>query len=287
MVKRICLWVSLLGITSCTDLDVRGLILSTSAGVDSRFEESVRWSDEHAETVLSVPTSEYRFYVCADIHARRTAKRFSSFLRVAQEDENSCFSLVLGDMVTGDGSFPMVADTLSAFRRSVEAPDTLFSTVGNHDLMFGQWGTYRDLLGISTYFFEVRTPLTKDLFISIDSGSGSLGLKQLKWLSRLLAFRRGNYRHCIIFTHVNLFKTGNAQTSSGNLPAEEVYALTELCARNEVKLLLQGHDHVRGERKFKGTTYLVLDALSDESKSPSYCVVTCGDDVRWSYNRNI
>ena len=271
------------GMASCAGFDMKGLIASGSADVEERFREAAYWNDSHQPIVLRAPSDEYCFYVCGDIHIEKAVDYLSVFLQDAQQDEKSCFSVILGDFVTGKMSFPLVAGALSEFRSSVESPDTLFATVGNHDLMFGQWEEYRLCLGVSSYFFEVETPGSADLFISLDSGSGSLGTGQLKWLSYLLSSRRAFYRHVIIFTHINLFKTGNAQTSSGNLPEEEVYALTELCGRYGVELFLQGHDHVRGELQFKGVGYVVVDGLKEGALRPSYCVVTSGEKVSWRF----
>ena len=270
------------GVTSCENMDIRGLIASGSADVESRFREAVYWNNSHEAVVLHAP-SEYCFYVCGDIHVRQDTRLFDSFLRDAQNDRNSYFSVMLGDFVAGKAAFPLVAQTLEEFRSLVEKPDTLFATVGNHDLMFGQWEDYRTYLGVSSYYFEVETSSGRDIFISLDSGSGSLGFAQLKWFSRLLASTRKEYRHAVVFTHVNLFKTGNAQTSSGNLPDDEVYILTELCSRYGVELFLQGHDHIRGELRFKGVDYVVVDALLETASCPSYCVVRMGEEIDYRF----
>lgn len=283
MVKRMCWVLVYCGMTACGDLEVKGLVASSSADVESRFRESVYWNEGHEPIRLYVPSDEYRFYVCGDIHVEQETGLFTDFLRAAQEDGKSAFSLVLGDFIRGKDVFPLVADALSEFRSSTAHPDTMFATVGNHDLLFGQWKEYRHYLGVSSYFFEVVTAGGKDLFVSLDSGSGSLGISQLKWFSNLLASKRTEYRHAIVFTHVNLFKTGNAHTSSGNLPTEEVYLLTELCSKYRVALFLQGHDHIRGELCFKGVTYVVLDALLNDAPHSSYCVVTSGEKVSWQF----
>lgn len=55
----------------------------------------------------------------------------------------------------------------------------IFSIIGNHDLFFSGWDDFRELLGPSVYWFEVDYGSGRDLFIALDSASGTLGGKQM------------------------------------------------------------------------------------------------------------
>ena len=119
----------------------------------------------------------------------------------------------------------------------------------------------------------VVLPSGKDLFLVLDSATGTLGTKQTKWLKELLATNRTKYRHCIISKHTNLFNTDNTQSTSGNMPFEESFALMELFARHNVTLVLQGHDHYREDLTNNGVRYTVVGTIKDEATEPEYLKV--------------
>lgn len=53
----------------------------------------------------------------------------------------------------------------------------------------------------------VNTSEASDLFICLDSGSGTLGEKQLAWLREILEKKRANSQNCFVVTHNNFFRT--------------------------------------------------------------------------------
>lgn len=99
-------------------------------------------------------------------------------------------------------------------------------------MYFHGWKQFYSLFGSSTYLFIVKTPQSTDVFICLDSGSGTLGSNQLDWLKDILETERPNYRRCVLFTHVNLFRIRH--TISANLPVEELYVLMELCVKHQI-----------------------------------------------------
>jgi hypothetical protein len=121
-------------------------------------------------------------------------------------------------------------------------------------------------------------PAGKDLFISLDTATGTLGSKQTRWLRSFLSENRNDYRHCVILTHVNLFYTDNSQTSSGNIPIEETFALMDFLGRHDVSLVLQGHDHYREDLTFADVRYTVLGTIKDEAEAPEYLKVKSSDE---------
>lgn len=135
-----------------------------------------------------------------------------------------------------------------------------------------RWEEYYARLGSSTYLFTVRTPEATDLYICLDSGSGTLGSKQLKWLRETLENKRQDYRHCIVMTHNNFFRF--RRTGSTNPLVEELHVLMEMFTRHNVNMLITGHDHRRSNEVFGLTRYLTLDALLDGFSHASYMVLT-------------
>ena len=141
-------------------------------------------------------------------------------------------------------------------------------------------------MGPSVYWFEVSYGSGKDLFITLDSASGTLGRKQMEWLKELLAIRRSDYRHCVVFTHTNIFYTDNSQTGSGNMAMEETCVLTDLLARHNVTLCLQGHDHSREDLTFGGVRYTIVGTIRDEVDNPEYLIIRLSDsgvEYSWQY----
>jgi hypothetical protein len=133
--------------------------------------------------------------------------------------------------------------------------------VGNHDLWFNGWNQFYSRFGSSTYIFTIETPAAKDLFICLDTGSGTLGKKQMDWLKEILQTSRNEYRYCILFTHNNMFR--NRHTSSTNPLVEELHVLIELFTIHKVDMIITAHDHIKYEEKFGNTIYITMDALED------------------------
>jgi len=143
-----------------------------------------------------------------------------------------------------------------------------FLLVGNHDLYFDGWKIFYNYFGSSTYYFTVQTPTNNDLYICLDSGSGTLGSKQLSWLKNVLSSKRANYRNCVVFSHVNFFR--NRHKGSTNPPIEELYVLLDLFNQYKVNMVISGHDHIRFINNFGCTTYITTDGLLDSNPNASF-----------------
>ena len=170
---------------------------------------------------------------------------------------------MIGDIVTGQKY------DYDSLRNHLPTDSTrYFMVAGNHDLFFDGWKTFYEYFGSSTYYFTVTTPADSDLFICLESGSGTLGADQLDWLKNILTTIRSQYRRCIVFSHVNLFR--EHRTSSTNVMTDEIRILLDLFAKNNVDMTFSGHDHRRSTEVFGNTTYVTLDALKDGFSEASY-----------------
>ena len=124
----------------------------------------------------------------------------------------------------------------------------------------------------------------RDLYVALDSSSGTLGVKQREWLENLLALKsKEDFRNIIVFTHTHFFKKDSSQGHTSNFNLEETYDLADLFARYGVDLVLQGHSHSRDITVFKGVTYLRLDAIEDHYPNAFYTIITVGDDFRYDF----
>ena len=162
--------------------------------------------------------------------------------------------------------------------------DPCFPVIGNHDVYYDCAEYYKQYFHTSTYTVTVKTVGGfQDLYILLDSGNGTFGQRQTKWLEEQLE-HRADYRHCFVISHNWLFRTSYNYTTTpaANLPQDEQYAFMDLMSRNNVELVLMGHFHMREQRQFGGVQYVMTDNLNDGGK-PSYLVVTVGEKVRYEY----
>ena len=306
MVRQIsAIAIAAAALCSCNQLDLKGMIMPTGEGVQARFEQSLQMNSDLKIGSLSVQEN-YVFYAATDPHINETARNLNTFNDALRNDSEAAFGVVLGDCIDVRDNLPKYLEAL-AYNPDRHAYDhEIYHVLGNHDLFFKGWNEYAKLLGPSVYWFEVKSGPSKDLFITLDSASGTLGpsvfwfevsfasgkdiyisldtatgtlgRKQTEWFRSFLTEKREDYRHCIILTHTNLFYTDNSQSSSGNMPMEEVYSLLDFLGKHKVSLVLQGHDHYREDLTYDNVRYTVLGTIKDESSSPEYLKLNVKND---------
>lgn len=285
MVKNIALFTVAALFVGCNSVDMKGLVAPTGDVVDSRFEQSIAMTEDKSVATLEVEES-YTFHVCTDPHINETYNNLREFATRLRNDASVDFGIVLGDCTDSRNAFQNYVDALSFVEGEQQANKPIFSLIGNHDLFFKGWNEYAKLLGPSVYWFEVKSGSSKDLFITLDSASGTLGKKQMEWLKNILATERANYRHCVVLTHTNLFYTDNTQQGSSNMALEETALLADIFSRNKVTLCLQGHDHHREDLTLDGVRYTIVGTIRDEAENPEYLAITMsnsGAEYRWEY----
>ncbi|MDR1459973.1 MAG: metallophosphoesterase [Bacteroidales bacterium] len=278
MKSKILLVITPFIFTSCKDLPLEGVWGGDIENINSRYEYSLSKDFTYQFKTLYANTDEYTVYAAADFHVDETTQSInqSVFLQAAEDDETTACCLTVGDMIH-DGrekSYQNYADGLLKFPEVKVA-----ASIGNHDLYFGGWQYFKKNFGCSIYYFEIVTPNHKDLFICLDSGSGTHGSKQTAWLKNLFARIRNDYRNCIVFTHSNLTSKDLSQGSAGSLLIEELYALFHLFSSNNVTLVLSGHDHYYDDATVQGVRYVTLDLAKDGAQNSSYLKINCSITV--------
>lgn len=158
-----------------------------------------------------------------------------------------------------------------------------FAALGNHDLYFEGWKSYRTVIGRSVYTLQVGIPGNDGsmLIIALDSANGTLGALQLKWIEDLLPGEKNSWDHIVVFTHSQFFSTG-LTTVVQFTDTEEIYRLMDLFSKNGVDLVLMGHNHIWDDRLIDGVQYLTLDPLQKEGSDDSFVRITVdGKDLSW------
>lgn len=240
--------------SACNYADMGGMFI-VNESVNERFEQSLEANKLNGNTELYVTVDDYNLAVMADVHIGGT-ENFDKALQLVK-GSNTTALVLNGDICNGNAY-----DYDSLEQYLPEKSDLMyFMLAGNHELYFGGWNEYYNRFGSSSYYFTVKTPTASDFYICLDTGSGTLGSKQLKWFKDLLEVSRNNYRRCIVFTHNNLYR--NRHTLSTNPTNEELLVLTELFAKYKVDMVVTGHDHFKNVIKLGNTTHITMNALHD------------------------
>ena len=274
-IKQIVMLLTVFALVSCDKFEMRGFVLSYESA-DERFIQSMDWNATHPYREIMVADDDYTLFVMGDSHVGGTDNLDVYFENAISE--NAAAAVMVGDMTSGH------AEDFDTFYQHMPGTDDLFTfpIAGNHDLYFHGWKKYRELFGTSTYLFSVITPTAKDLYICLDSGGGTLGKLQLNWLRDVLKEERAEYRKCVIFTHVNLFRI--RQTTSTNPNIEELQVLTDLTVRYDVNMMVTAHDHKRNVVELGPTVHITMDALLDDYEYASYLKLNVNDgDLNYEF----
>ena len=277
MVKRILFVVSLVAMYSCEQLDLKGLIMPTGDGVDKRFEQSMEMNEDLKEGTVEAEES-YTFYVATDPHINKTYRNLSLFNDAFRNDGKASFGAILGDCIEVKDNLSRYLEALAYNPERHACNRRIFHILGNHDVYFNGWVDFKEYIGPSVYWFEVLFAGGKDLYIALDTATGTLGRKQTEWVKAFLAENRNQYRHCVVLTHTNFFYTDNSQTGSGNMPIEESLSLINFLGTQKVSLVLQGHDHYREDLTFDEVRYVILGSIRDEMDAPEYLKVKADNE---------
>ena len=268
MANIIYILLTMLIFCSCDRFEFSGFFPFIDKNVDDRYEESALIDMPHD---INVASNEYKLYVCGDTHYDGDISYFSDFIHIANKDSLCCVILHAGDIVEKDGNMSIFKNEFDKIYAENSYKLPLLYTVGNHDLFFEQWDEFISYFGSSTYKLNIKGVNYYDALISIDSGSGTIGKKQRKWLESQLK-NHENYRYIIVLTHTNFWDTDNSQAPSGGFSVEESLLLSNLFAENDVDLVITGHDHHWDDTSFRGVRYITLDAMEINGE---YAIVNC------------
>lgn len=270
---------------SC-DSSVVGILRGTSARANTRYSQSMEFNANHPYPVFTVQDG-YVVYVCGDTHVVDSSKCLTQFILDYKSDTLCPFAIHLGDLTNAKDCLPayfaIAAKNPAGY---VPGSDTLFYTLGNHDIYYAQWDSYRQYVPSTTYYFSTQTAAGEplDFYICIDSAEGTLGTDALAWLRQILSEAHNqSWRHIIVFTHTNFFRHDFSQEFTSNFAMEETYELTYLFKQYGVEVVLSGHDHYREMVDYSGVNYITLDALKDNFNASSYLKMTMSDHILYDW----
>ncbi len=261
-----------LSIYSCDRFSLAGFIPFGNSTVNQRFDESMKLPTPIPE--ININDSCYRIYCSGDIHYAGSADNFKKMIEIQEKDNSAKLSIILGDITDMKGGLPQFKDSIN----NINISTPIAYTIGNHDLFFNQWNDYKNNFGSTVYSFTITSKNFSDLFICLDSGNGTFGSKQKKWLEKTLDANKNKHRYSFIFTHTNIWNKDNSQTPSGNRPIEESLYISHICELYNIDMVIMGHDHTREITTFKGTDFITLDAIKDKASNASYLTIDCSQN---------
>lgn len=257
--------------TTCSKEGDNDNIFASNKTANQRFKQSMEWNSLHPYHETLISSDDYFILSMADSHVGGTIN-LDAFFDIAKTTKASAVVMV-GDLTSGQ------TKDYDIFERHLPPQDSLLSfiIIGNHDLWYKGWEEFYSRFGSSTYLFTIKTTVATDLFICLDSGGGTLGDKQLEWLSSLLQSSRQKYRRCLVFTHDNLFRIRH--TTSTNPSVEELHVLIEIFTENIVDMVVTGHDHEPDASLFGITRYIQMDALKDGLDNAGYFKIIINNGI--------
>lgn len=272
--------VGLMIMASCDSLDLPGMFWSKSATVDSRFAQSMAYNEANGYPSVNCGTDDYSFYAFTDFHTDGDTRNLDAFVR-AYESAPAPLTIYLGDVVNNRN-----ADWDLFLKATAPLSDKgrMFVTPGNHDLYFGLWPEFLAHFHTASYWFEMVGPSVKDLYICLDSGSGTIGQDQRTWLEDILKTKSSSYRYVVVFTHTHFFKIDASQGHTSNYDINESYDLMHLFEEYGVDMVLTGHDHTAEYTVFGGVDYYVVPALENTKPEPGYALCRMADHMELEFN---
>lgn len=281
--KKLSIILAILAISfcSCNRLDILGMVINRS-DTEERVTDWLEWNSQHEPIVINNVPNSYCFYSCSDTHINDDNTRLAAYITAERNDPEAVFSIIAGDLAneSGERSY-ILCDSAIAFQPNIHAEnDPCFPIIGNHDVYFDCAKYFKEHYHTSTFTVTVNTVSgDKDLFIFLDSGNGTHGIKQMEWLEQQLD-KRSEYRYCFVISHNWLFRTtyNYTTTPASNLPEDEQYAFMDLMSRSHVDMVIMGHFHYRDVKTFGGVDYVMTDNLNEGEIPPSYLVVRCATE---------
>lgn len=272
--------------SSC-DENMGALVKSHTPTVNQRYQQYINYNSEHGYTTIQVHDDEYTVYVCTDTHVATVNKKLQTFIQTYRNDKTCPVAVCLGDLIEADRSYFWFKEAFDHVKTNPAKPDTMFVTIGNHDVFFDQWNNFIQYWPTAMYYFVVETNgknKAKDLYICLDNAQGTFGELQIKWLKQTLA-NHDQYRHIIVYAHINIFRRDNTSADIATVSLEETYELMSLFAQNGVEQYWSGHDHSREEFSHGGVKYIIVDSMEEENNESAYMILHVGKELNNTFHQ--
>jgi len=259
-------------ISGCEDaflIDFTGVFGSTD--LDTRWKAHNTFNFLSSDDRNITLGDTYSFIVVTDTHINNgKAWGLEKLKDVIESDSDIKFVVFNGD-ITQDGKriniekFIQIAGTLDV---------PCYPVIGNHDLFFGNWKVWEELIGSTCY----RVNCTSATLLILDSANSYFGAKQLDWLEDEL---KKTTDRVFVFSHVNLFAGSPVEVMNFTDIRERGRFISLLKGRCD--LIFTGHSHMRHITKAGGITNINIEDFLDNSV---YCQVWVSKEgIRYEFKK--
>jgi predicted phosphodiesterase len=246
-------------------------------GLFGSTDLEIRWKTRYTfnfleQNDLNITLDDaYSFLVVTDTHIYDGNDPGLEKLKdVIKNDGDIKFVVFNGD-ITQDGKriniekFIQIAGTL-------EVP--CYPVIGNHDIYFGNWHIWEELIGSTCYRINCGNAT---LFI-LDSANAYFGNKQLDWLEDGLKSANGRV---FVFSHVNLFLESLAEVQHFTAIRERARFISLLNERCDI--IFTGHSHMRLVTKINGVININIE---DFRNNAVYCHVRVSkNEIQYEFKK--
>jgi 3',5'-cyclic AMP phosphodiesterase CpdA len=234
-----------LGTFYSTDLDERLDAANSFPYLDNHtYSDATPWRNE-----LQVGTSGYSFIFFSDVHIDKDS---NSRLEEMAGKIGSAKFIVIGGDITQSGERGEI-ERFITITESFGVP--VYPVLGNHDIFFGNWSEWRELIGSSRYRVDGDDGQTS--IIILDTANSVIGADQFNWLEQQLSSARA---HTFIFTHANIFTASNPiHSTAGLADTRERARLVSMLNSARVKNCFTGHAHFRIVRRAGSCEYVSIE----------------------------
>jgi hypothetical protein len=249
---------SFLCLASC-DVDLFGLFGSDDSSEREKYWDKFVYVQERGQTTPLVFDNAYSFIVLTDTHvfdAGADADEKLSRLGACINNQSQYIpaGCTLDDkfiVITGDITQTGGRASLEKVLRICDSFDIPFyPVIGNHDVWFGNFSVWRDLIGSTVY----RINASNTMLLMIDSANATFGAKQLSWLQNQLNSKRTGQVNCFIFMHSNFFNGAFEDNVSQFMDFREIARALSIID-GKAGIVFSGHSHDRLLNSTAATIY--------------------------------
>jgi len=260
IIFRILLPILWIYVTVGCNVDLAGLFASTD--LDERLKEKDNFKFLSSLPPLTLE-EDYSFIVITDIHMEKeNTYGLEKIKSIIETNTEIKFAVLCGDL-TQTGAEQELKKILEIIN---SLPIPVYPVIGNHDIFFGNWSVWKDLIGSTCY--RVNTD-SATLFI-LDSANAFLGKQQIDWLENELKSAHGKTdgNRVFVFSHANLFVGyPNSQQHADTRERARIISLLS----GKCDIMFTGHSHERLIREAGGVLHI---SIEDFTTYKTYCLVT-------------
>ena len=246
---------------SCS-VDLLGLFGSTDLSKRLDAKDNFTFLNRAGAPALNLTAPSYSFIVLADTHIEDgDAFGLEKLKDVVAVNPDIKFVVIAGDITQN-------ADE-DDIRKFIEIADSLkpygvpcYPVIGNHDVYFGNWSSWKELIGSTLY----RRDSGNTTLIMLDTANSYLGKDQLDWLEAQLKSSRGR---TFVFTHANPFVETPLEFQQFTDTTERARFISIL--RGRCEYVFTGHLHKRIIKEAGGVKFI---SIEDFRKQSVYCLVS-------------